>query len=268
MSTITRCPNCHTAFRVTPAQLNAHDGQVRCGLCAHTFDGFQHLSSLEAQTPEKTEPVNQPEIKSAPEPSIDVSAPVESRRKEPQLSEVLTLEKSDINWDATDLLARPSQSHPLLKIGALILTIALVLQSVYQFRSYLAAAYPKTKPALQKFCALPLLKCDIPLWHGTEPPEVISSELRVDPDHANVFILTVVLRNNSSLSQDYPNLALTLTNIQGETFSVRILKPAEYMRKNTGAHQGIAPRDEVIINVFIDSQNVGATGFSVYPFYS
>ena len=35
----TRCPGCHTVFRVTPQQLAMREGQVRCGHCKTVFDG-------------------------------------------------------------------------------------------------------------------------------------------------------------------------------------------------------------------------------------
>ncbi len=47
MALITRCPNCATAFRVTPLQLQAHDGDVRCGHCAHIFNGFATLATMQ-----------------------------------------------------------------------------------------------------------------------------------------------------------------------------------------------------------------------------
>lgn len=45
----TRCPSCRTLFRVTPRELQAHHGQVRCGRCMTVFDGFQALSVLAEQ---------------------------------------------------------------------------------------------------------------------------------------------------------------------------------------------------------------------------
>jgi len=38
MSLTTRCPRCDTAFVLTPEQLRARDGLVRCGVCAAVFD--------------------------------------------------------------------------------------------------------------------------------------------------------------------------------------------------------------------------------------
>lgn len=41
----TRCANCKTVFRVTPQQLQASSGQVRCGRCESVFDAFASLSA-------------------------------------------------------------------------------------------------------------------------------------------------------------------------------------------------------------------------------
>jgi predicted Zn finger-like uncharacterized protein len=40
---LTRCPSCGTTFRVTPDQLKARQGQVRCGKCRQVFDALRSL---------------------------------------------------------------------------------------------------------------------------------------------------------------------------------------------------------------------------------
>ena len=40
---ITTCAVCRARFRVTPQQLNARQGQVRCGNCQKVFNGFESL---------------------------------------------------------------------------------------------------------------------------------------------------------------------------------------------------------------------------------
>ncbi|SCY67756.1 MJ0042 family finger-like domain-containing protein [Nitrosospira sp. Nl5] len=47
MALVTRCPNCATAFRVTPLHLQAHGGHVRCGHCAQVFNGFATLATVQ-----------------------------------------------------------------------------------------------------------------------------------------------------------------------------------------------------------------------------
>lgn len=40
---LTRCPACATHFRVTPEQLKARSGRVRCGQCQHVFNALDSL---------------------------------------------------------------------------------------------------------------------------------------------------------------------------------------------------------------------------------
>lgn len=40
---LTRCPACQTLFRVTPEQLRAQSGRVRCGQCQHAFNALDTL---------------------------------------------------------------------------------------------------------------------------------------------------------------------------------------------------------------------------------
>lgn len=50
MSMETTCPACHTTFRVTTEQLNAHQGDVRCGVCAFLFNAFESLAPAREET--------------------------------------------------------------------------------------------------------------------------------------------------------------------------------------------------------------------------
>jgi len=43
------CPNCHTLFRITEAQLDMADGMVRCGFCKEVFNELPMEFAVEAQ---------------------------------------------------------------------------------------------------------------------------------------------------------------------------------------------------------------------------
>lgn len=43
MPLMTRCLHCQTVFRITPEQLRAHGGRVRCGRCLQVFNGLETL---------------------------------------------------------------------------------------------------------------------------------------------------------------------------------------------------------------------------------
>jgi predicted Zn finger-like uncharacterized protein len=40
---LTRCPRCQTTFRVTPEQIKARQGRVRCGECMDVFNALDTL---------------------------------------------------------------------------------------------------------------------------------------------------------------------------------------------------------------------------------
>ena len=44
---ITQCPECHTAFKVSPEHLAVANGWVRCGRCGGVFEAMRHLESDE-----------------------------------------------------------------------------------------------------------------------------------------------------------------------------------------------------------------------------
>lgn len=71
MPMVTRCPSCKTLFRVTPEQLQARHGQVRCGRCTTVFDGFREL----ATPPDRTLPESQQPAAHNAEPDAGSAAP-------------------------------------------------------------------------------------------------------------------------------------------------------------------------------------------------
>lgn len=71
---LTRCPDCGTRFRVTPEQLKARAGRVRCGECQHVFNALDSL--IEAPVPAAAQLASdsrQPPLAS-PEPDPVVTA--------------------------------------------------------------------------------------------------------------------------------------------------------------------------------------------------
>lgn len=84
MALATRCPHCHTTFRVAADQLKLRGGIVRCGSCKEVFDGNAMLVNLDAPAPEPApatvEPVAPPPIESEtpvedPAPAVAEAAP-------------------------------------------------------------------------------------------------------------------------------------------------------------------------------------------------
>jgi predicted Zn finger-like uncharacterized protein len=85
MSLITRCAHCHTVFRITPEQLQAHGGQVRCGRCMQVFDGRAALAPDTAMTapPEFAEPATASAVPATGVPEPAVPAPAAGTSAQP-----------------------------------------------------------------------------------------------------------------------------------------------------------------------------------------
>jgi len=68
----TECPECQTYFKITPEQLKAAEGKVRCGNCNHVFNALTNLA-------EKVPPVSVPDAKtdesSADSTAVEISKP-------------------------------------------------------------------------------------------------------------------------------------------------------------------------------------------------
>jgi len=104
VSLVSRCPRCKTLYRVTPAQLQARAGQVRCGRCMNVFDGFAALAveqanavldpvqfapdaassadSVPQQTPASPKPPAQPLSTATPIGAVPAQSPVTSSSSE------------------------------------------------------------------------------------------------------------------------------------------------------------------------------------------
>lgn len=92
MSMVTKCPACDTVFRVTPGQLQAQEGKVRCGRCMTVFDGFKGLATLPDQTA----------VESQERAPADTAAPLPLAVVENKTAAVPPETGVAQDWDATE----------------------------------------------------------------------------------------------------------------------------------------------------------------------
>jgi len=85
---ITRCPACGTAFRIYQEQLDARQGQVRCGHCAVVFSAHEHLV-VEPETAHKPSAPPPQEPVAIPPASATVASPPEPAPEKPQAPEAV-----------------------------------------------------------------------------------------------------------------------------------------------------------------------------------
>lgn len=106
----TRCPGCQTVFRVTPEQLKARTGQVRCGHCQAVFNALDHLQddARVLTTLPSAPPVGAPPADTAAEerrpvtPATELAAPVRDDQEVHISLEPVAPMPEDAEGDGTD----------------------------------------------------------------------------------------------------------------------------------------------------------------------
>lgn len=220
---VTRCPSCERAFHVYPAQLQAADGQVRCGRCMTAFDAHEHAtgSQLTFELLPDTD-----------DDSLRFSA----------LS--LDLEDGDspggLGQQARDRLSRLDQPVELPASGArpggmrrggawllaAVLALTLAIQFVWHERQWLAGD-PATRPFMAALCER--LGCELPPYRNLAALESANFSLRSLTGRDNALLLTLTLHNEAAFPQPLPGFDLAFTDTDNRLVAARRLLPGEYL---------------------------------------
>jgi len=271
----TRCPGCHTVFRVTAQQLAMREGQVRCGHCKTVFDGNAERIALSppAQSAEGDDAYDEA-VQGPPTVTLrnaqalhpvhpaDADEPPEDEPEE---------DISEIAYEERFAWARPSKPRrsvsALLGIALPLLVIALAAQLVFHYRNALAARWPAAKPALAEVCALAGCAINPPRDLAMQYLSIDASDLQADPAHRGLLILTANVRNHATWPVAYPDLEFSLTDTNSVTVVRRVLAPSDYAGGAADLTKGIAPNAEVPVKLFIDASATSQAGYYLYMFY-
>jgi predicted Zn finger-like uncharacterized protein len=267
--TYTRCPACTTVFRITPEQLAARGGQVRCGHCKTVFDANLHKVSFAPPAREGDPP--------APVESADVTLPASEEpiadtatRVPDTLTSALPIPAVPEIWheDPHSEVRQPRRRPTVVKGCAIALLLLLLAgQVVYHFRDALASGWPAARPLLSKLCVV--AGCTIRPLRDTAMSflAIEASDLQTDPAHGGVLVLTATLRNRAPWALAYPDLELTLSDARDNIVVRRALSPEDYAATGTDLSRGIAANAEVMVKVFIDARATTQAGYRLYMFY-
>ncbi len=282
MSIVTQCPGCGTKFRVTPPQLQAQHGMVRCGRCAQVFDGFKTLATLPDPAPTQ-QPVPAPEpavamssvepapaapLEAAPEvekivppPTVETAAKIAVTAPPPVLEEPPVSSREPlIETPLYDFSPPPKRRNAGWVFGIMLMLLGLAAQGAYFYRSDIAANIPEARPHLNKMCEL--LHCTVTLPQRPRQISIEASDMQAtDPANPGLIALTATLRNHASTVLGYPALDVVLTNTKEHTVARRIFLPPEYVPAGKDARAGIPANAEVTIRLDLETGDLGAAGF-------
>jgi len=268
---LTRCPTCSTAFRVTPEQLKARAGKVRCGHCNGVFNALETLVDAPPATPAEVDAVPaQPPITATAESAGTESAPEQPRSFDEVAptgeEDAVGTESIDILLEEIDEPSRPSRGRLLAwSFAALLAFGLLVMQAAYVLRAELAVSQPELRPMLAELCTL--LECDIPLPRKAELVSIEASDLHPDTERKNLLALSATLKNRAPYAQAFPQLEVTLTDIRDQPLVRKVLTPAEYLPEGADEHAGFAGNADLAVSLLLDPGDVGASGYRLYLFY-
>lgn len=301
---LTTCPECHTTFRISQAQLDCRRGLVRCGRCSAVFNAYDTLLP-ELQTPAQADtaagsptesgsgsgaplPAETTET-AAPEPSAPPDAPSvvstedhaavqpaepqagESAPTQPEAGE--TAPPQGQETPESILLAElpaqrpPGRVSPLLwGFASAVLAVAFGLQLVYFLRAEIVHAWPQSRPLLTQACAH--LGCDLPLPQDATAVRIDASSLETDPEDSARAVLNLTLSNRSAQTVAWPHLVLTLTDTRDAPIAQRPFSPAEYLAGEASVLRGMPPGLEREIRLELELDGLPAYGYKLdkrYP---
>jgi predicted Zn finger-like uncharacterized protein len=259
MSMVTSCPACTTTFRITPEQLTQRQGKVRCGNCSGVFDAFKSLGTLaDEPLPEMPESTlasvpSGPRAGMPEQGSLDISPPRATAFTDEALGDA---ERGD---------ARGRFARWLWAAAVVVLTLLLAAQLAYAFRDRMAAAWPASRPLLERVCAA--ADCTVAWPKRPDLLAIEASDLQVDPVRPNVIVLTATLRNRGPVDVARPALELTLTNVQDQTIARRIFLPGDYLPGAADASRAMPARAEVEVRLELDTADLKPAGYRLFLFY-
>lgn len=269
MDLFTRCSNCATTFRVTTPQLQASGGQVRCGHCQKIFDAFATLTAQEPQPAASAVPVVAEEQNEYREqPALDASA-------QPAFAETPALDKdrspparpdpaeSLYEWEFR--MPESPRRTVLWTILVLVLSVIVVAQAAYAFRTEVMVSLPQTRGYYVRLCET--LGCVINLPKLSNYLHIEASDLKAaDPSHPSEIQLLLSVRNRAPVDLAFPAFELTLTDAMEQAVARRVFLPAEYLAP-AAQRGGMKAGTELPVQLYLDTGTLRAAGYRLYLFY-
>jgi hypothetical protein len=152
------------------------------------------------------------------------------------------------------VFVRPKRSAPISRarwlawLSVPLLALLLVLQVAVADRARLAADR-EWRPRILSLCEV--LGCSVPPWREPAALHLTTRDLRPHPRVPGVLVVSATFRNDAPFAQPWPQLQLSLQNIDGESLGLRRFAPREYLgaapaTAMIGAGQSASIRVEIL----------------------
>jgi predicted Zn finger-like uncharacterized protein len=303
----TTCPRCASVFRLTPEQLTARDGWVRCGVCEQVFDAGETLVAEDGLFAEEGPiaeegPLPWPDLPelpdladladladqaaeaarlggesnrpaAAPEPAY--AAVIEIAHPAPDAAlDALLAPPPEIPTQDRPIQDRPRQparaSMPWLKRMALGASfILLIVLLLGQIVFLLRDAIAVRAPTLRPVleAACAPLGCAVTLPRDLDAVRLVASDLQSEPARPGRLVLVAELRNHADIALAWPRMELTLTDIRNAPVSRRFIESADYLPAGTRADAGFPAGQTLGVSVALEVGTLDAAGYRLELVY-
>lgn len=137
---------------------------------------------------------------------------------------------------------RPGRRFPrvgaMWTLGCALLALLLAVQLAWADRVKLFRN-PSTHAWMARVCRS--IPCSLPLIKDTAKLELLSRDVRPDPNAAGALTIMATLRNGAAFAQPWPVVVVELTDLDNDPVAMRRFRPAEYMPDPARRAAGIAP---------------------------
>lgn len=226
---VTRCPTCETAFRVTPEQLEAANGMVRCGNCIGVFNAPEHQEIAEE----------------LPHLTALIHNEFDQQQRSPKAANNL---KSFLGKCA------------LIALGAL----ALAGQAVY-FLSGDLSRNENYRQALIDSCFY--LGCKIAPFSDVDRLSINTFIIQSHPTQPGAVVVDMLIENQAQFRQPFPNIKVRFDDLNGQLVAQRIFSPQEYLfrrdRQATAGPKNIARGRQAHISFSLVDPGLSAVNYIV-----
>jgi predicted Zn finger-like uncharacterized protein len=126
-------------------------------------------------------------------------------------------------------------SHPLLWSLAILLMITLALGQFVWFSRGTLLQYPEVRKLAELACER--LDCRLPPWHEPQSFQISERTVATHPESDQALQIRLTFRNAAGFAQAYPQLQLSLYDLNESLSARRRFQPGEYLGTPPGPRQ-------------------------------
>ncbi|MDH5393698.1 MAG: zinc-ribbon domain-containing protein [Gammaproteobacteria bacterium] len=260
----TRCPECNTLFKLNDTDLTIAEGEVQCGHCFYVFEADTGQDNFALNDEIDTSDID---INTFANSINDISDDFEDTS--PSLTVTadnsVLFEKNPIIEDLVppDIRYQHAPSSSLLaksfwSVAIISLLLSACLQLIY-FKRFELASHAQLRPYIISLCEL--ADCEIPELRDLQRLELSSKNVYSHPNVDKALMITAVIVNQASFSQQFPTLQISFTNLVGDIIMARQFTPGEYLNTDADKLSDMQPGLPIQITLEVLDPGKNATAY-------